>query len=163
MMTAEPSAVAYQGISTLNWSAENATACIASGGWSGSKSISGSEPVGPLTEDAGYGLTCTGDGGEVFVSTTITVNQLVIDTATLSWVPPTSNEDGSPLNDLAGYKVYYGTSPGSYPNVIDVANPGIASYVVENLSPNTYYFVITAYNSSGDESVPSNGVSKVMQ
>jgi hypothetical protein len=29
--------------------------------------------------------------------------------ATLSWDPPTTNVDGTPLTDLAGYKVYYGT------------------------------------------------------
>ena len=32
---------------------------------------------------------------------------------TLSWTAPTENEDGSALTDLAAYKIYYGTSPGS--------------------------------------------------
>ena len=57
-------------------------------------------------------------------------------------------------------KIYYGTSKGNHPNVIDVRNPSVTSYTVKGLSPNTYYFVIKAYDSSGKESDPSNEVSK---
>ncbi len=78
------------------------------------------------------------------------------DSVTLSWLPPTENEDGSPLVDLAGYRIRYGSKPNSYPNLIDINNPGIVTFSVENLVPNTYYFVITAYNSSGVESTFSN-------
>ncbi|HEY8518648.1 MAG TPA: putative Ig domain-containing protein [Gammaproteobacteria bacterium] len=76
--------------------------------------------------------------------------------AVLSWIPPTENTDGSPLTDLAGYKLYWGTSPGEYPNSISIDNPGVTTYVVENLAPATYYFVATALNSEGAESEPSN-------
>jgi len=76
--------------------------------------------------------------------------------ALLLWLPPMQNTDGSPLTDLAGYKVYWGTSQGPYPNSITLSQSGLASYRVENLSPNTYYFVITAFNSSGVESGFSN-------
>ena len=31
--------------------------------------------------------------------------------AALSWTRPTQNTDGKALNDLAGYRVYFGTSP----------------------------------------------------
>lgn len=75
---------------------------------------------------------------------------------TLSWTPPTQNSDGSALTDLAGYNIYYGLSAGSYANTINVDNPGIATLVVENLTPNTYYFVATAINQSGVESDYSN-------
>ena len=47
--------------------------------------------------------------------------------ATLSWVPPTQNSDGSPLTNLASYRVYYGTSSGTYPNSMTVNNPGLAT------------------------------------
>lgn len=74
-------------------------------------------------------------------------------TATLSWLPPTEYTDGSPLTDLAGYKIYYGTAVDDYPNVITIDNPGIATYVIDNLpAGNTYYFVITAFGSDGIES-----------
>jgi len=81
--------------------------------------------------------------------------------ATLNWLPPTENMDGSALEDLAGYKIYYGTSPNSFPNVISISNPGLSSFVIENLPANiTYYFSITALNSNGIESRFSNIVSK---
>ena len=84
--------------------------------------------------------------------------------ATLNWMPPTENMDGSTLEDLAGYKIYYGTSPDSFPNVISLNNPGLSSLVIESLSTNTtYYFSITALNSSGIESRFSNIVSKNIQ
>ncbi|HZX49313.1 MAG TPA: fibronectin type III domain-containing protein, partial [Nitrospirota bacterium] len=48
--------------------------------------------------------------------------------AILTWDPPTTNSDGSPLTDLAGYKVYYGPTSGNYSAVIDVAN--VTGYTV---------------------------------
>ena len=75
---------------------------------------------------------------------------------TLSWNPPTSNGDGTVLNDLVAYKFYYGTEPGQYTHSIRIDNPGIARYVVENLVPDTYYFAATAINSLGIESRFSN-------
>ena len=80
--------------------------------------------------------------------------------ATLSWTPPTQNTDGSPLNNLSGYKVYWGTSLGSYGNSVTIANPGIATYVVDQLTPAQWYFVVTAYSSTGVESGFSNVASK---
>src|SRR3990172_13172687 len=50
--------------------------------------------------------------------------------AVLTWTPPTTNADGTPLTDLAGYKVYYGTASGNYSTVIDAAN--VTSYTVPN-------------------------------
>ncbi|CAN5292623.1 hypothetical protein BH24PSE2_BH24PSE2_12610 [soil metagenome] len=75
---------------------------------------------------------------------------------TLGWQPPTTREDGLPLTDLAGHRIYWGTVKGEYPNYIEIPNPGVASYVVDNLVPNTYYFVTTAFNSTGMESTFSN-------
>ena len=75
---------------------------------------------------------------------------------TLTWTAPTANTDGSPLTDLNGYRIYYGTSSGVYPNQVQVDNPGVTSFVIENLAPNTYYFVSTSINSVGVESEFSN-------
>jgi len=82
-------------------------------------------------------------------------------TATLKWSAPTTNADGSQLTDLAGFKIHYGTAPGSHPQTIDVGN--VTTYQVENLPKGaTYYFVITAYNQAGVESDPSNEASKTL-
>lgn len=92
----------------------------------------------------------------------ITVTETAPGTATLSWTAPTLNEDGSPLTNLSGFKIYYGISQGNYSNQILVDNPGITTYVVDNLNPNTYYFVSTAINSAGIESNVSNVASKTV-
>ena len=81
---------------------------------------------------------------------------------TLSWTPPTTNADGTPLTELAGYNVYYGTSTGNYSQSIDVGN--VTTYQVRNLMDGlTYYFVVTAYDASGNESGDSNEVNKTIQ
>ena len=87
---------------------------------------------------------------------TITVNQVSLGSVTLNWTAPTQNTDGSVLTNLAGFKIYYGTSPDNYPNQITINNPGITAYLVDNLSQNTWYFVSTAFDSSGMESDFSN-------
>jgi len=80
--------------------------------------------------------------------------------ATLSWDAPTTNTDGTDLTDLAGYKLYYGTSPGTYDSVIDAAK--VTTYTVSDLTPATYYFAVTAYDEGGNESNYSNEVSKTV-
>jgi hypothetical protein len=69
---------------------------------------------------------------------------------TLAWDRPDSNSDGSDLNDLAGYKIYYGTSSNNYTQFIDVGN--ITSAVISNLSAGTWCFATTAYDTAGNES-----------
>lgn len=82
-------------------------------------------------------------------------------TANLSWSSPTTNSDGTQLTDLAGYKIYYGTSSGNYTTTVDVGN--INSYQLNNLPDGfTYYFVTTAYDLSGNESGYSNEASKTL-
>jgi hypothetical protein len=94
---------------------------------------------------------------------TITVQAGTTYSATVSWTAPTARIDGTPLTNLAGYHIHYGTSQGNYPNVIAVTNPGLTTYVVENLpSGATYYFVATAYDANGLESGDSNVASKTI-
>ena len=81
-------------------------------------------------------------------------------TALVSWTPPTENTDNSALSDLAGYKIYYGTSPGDYDNTITINNSGLSSYLLENLAASDWYFVMTAFNLSGIESANSLEVYK---
>jgi len=92
----------------------------------------------------------------------ITVTQVATGSVTLTWTPPTMNTDGSPLTDLAAYKIYYGLTQGNYTNQIRIDNPGLSSFVVDNLSPNTYFFVSTAINSAGIESDISNVASSIV-
>lgn len=82
--------------------------------------------------------------------------------ATLSWVAPTSNIDGSALTNLSGYRIYYGTSSGALTQTIQVNNASVSTYVVENLSPATYYFAVKAITSAGAESGLSNIASRAV-
>lgn len=62
--------------STVNiiWSTQNATACTASGGWTGTKATSGTMTSAALTANTTYTLTCTGPGGQVSSSVMVTVS-----------------------------------------------------------------------------------------
>ncbi len=61
-------------------------------------------------------------------------------------------------SDLAGYKVYYGNSSGSYNFNVDAGNQ--RSYTISNLvEGEVYFFAATAYDFSGNESGYSNEVS----
>ncbi len=73
-LSANPATINSGGQSVLTWNSSNATACTASGGWSGAKSVNGNETVGPLTQTTTYTLTCTGGGGSVNRNATVTVN-----------------------------------------------------------------------------------------
>jgi len=73
---------------------------------------------------------------------------------TLSWIPPTMYDDGTPLK-VTGYRIYWGLTEGHYPNSVTLDNPGLTRYVIEQLTPATWYFVATALSADG-ESPPSN-------
>ncbi|HEY7639427.1 MAG TPA: putative Ig domain-containing protein [Steroidobacteraceae bacterium] len=104
-----------------------------------------------------------GRGGSASLPTfSITVSQPSNGTATLSWMPPTQNTDGSSLSNLAGFRISYGSSPSALTQTIQIANAGIATYVVTGLSSGSWYFAVRAYNSSGAESANSSVVSKTI-
>lgn len=74
--------------------------------------------------------------------------------ATLAW---NANTEA----DLAGYKVYRGTSPGTYGAPIATLQGNVTNYVATGLQlGTTYYFAVTAYDTAGNESSYSNEVSK---
>jgi len=162
LMVSQPS-VAYGGSVTLSWISRDADNCVASGDWSGSKSVTGNQVIDNLVASSSFSLECSGAGGTVRRQVSVTVSaQQANGTATLSWLPPTENTDNSPLTDLSGFRIYYGTVSGRYSKSIDIPSAGVTSYVVDNLGPGTWYFVVTAYNSLGIESAPSDEVSKVI-
>ncbi|MDH3716090.1 MAG: hypothetical protein OET44_19845 [Gammaproteobacteria bacterium] len=74
LLSADPFQVSANGHSTLTWSTLDADSCSASGGWSGSKAVAGSETVGPIAGDTTYTLSCVNDEGENRRSVTITIS-----------------------------------------------------------------------------------------
>jgi hypothetical protein len=63
------------------------------------------------------------------------------------------------LTNLAGYTVYYGTSPSSLTQSVKVTNPGLSAYTMTNLPSGTWYFAVSSYTSTGVESARSGVVS----
>jgi hypothetical protein len=92
----------------------------------------------------------------------IEVEQTSLGSVTLTWTAPTQNTDGSPLVDLAGYRIVYGKSSGNLDQRIAIANAGITTAVVENLASGTWYFAVRALNSAQIASDPSQAASKAV-
>lgn len=84
-------------------------------------------------------------------------------TVTLSWLAPDANSDGTPLTNLAGYRVYYGNASGQYDRQLDISGAGTMTAVIDNLTQGAWYFAATALNSTGLESALSNEVEKLVQ
>lgn len=83
--------------------------------------------------------------------------------AKLSWTPPTLNTDGTPLTDLAGYKVLYGTQPGVYTHELAINDPSATSFTVTGLAPGTWYFAMKSVDTAGNESAPSGEAWKTIR
>lgn len=119
------------------------------GGGGGGSSVSSNIDSGGSTSsgigDLGLGDTGSGDSPSDPAAT---------GSVTLSWEEPSLNSDGSALNDLAGYKIYYGSSSSNYTNSVDVGNYTSAS--ISSLSSGTWCFATTAYDAAGNESSYSN-------
>ena len=119
-------------------------------------------------------IGCGGGGGGGSASTTDLI---------LSWEPPKSNEDGTPLTDLAGYKIYYNTtSDDSFAeltsiNIEDIGDSKMCSQdqdqrvrcsinrILSQLQvtlnvDDLYCFKVTAYDYYGNESDFSNEACK---
>jgi len=99
---------------------------------------------------------------------------------TLTWNAPETNTNGTPLDDLAGYRIHYGKKPHTYTEILEVGIDDAdlrcstidesdedeiegaieCTYVLCGLDRGSYYFAVTAINSAGSESKPSNEIKK---
>lgn len=86
------------------------------------------------------------------------------ESALLSWMPPTQNEDGSTLTDLSHYFAYYGDTgqdPAAFPNKVQIGG-NLSSFQIDGLGEGTWCFAMTAVNSSSLESGFSNVACKTI-
>lgn len=95
---------------------------------------------------------CGGDGGGSSSGTSGTGG-----TISLAW-------DANAESDLAGYRLHYGTASGVYDHSVDVGmaskSGNTVTYTLTGLTKGqTYYIFATAYDTSSNESSPSNLVS----
>jgi len=70
-LTSSVPQVANGGTVTLTWSTQNATSCVASGGWSGTLATSGTQTSSAITAATTFTLTCSGTGGSTAESVTV--------------------------------------------------------------------------------------------
>jgi len=155
-LSANPSQVPVNGSSTLAWTSANATSCVAAGGWSGSQALSGSFVTAGLTENTNYQMTCDGPSGNAVSMVMVEVLDKI-----LRWQAPTQNVDGSALNDLDGYRVYWGAQSRNYSGSVSINSPTTTQWEATN-APGTYYFALTAFDTDGNESAYSNEVLKTI-
>lgn len=145
--TASPTSGTGSVVPRLTWSTSPvATSCTAGGGWSGTKFASGSETLATITASKTYTLTCSWGNGS----------------ATINWTRPTTNTDGSPLTNLAGFKVLYGTSSTALSQVRQINDPAATSATISALQTGTWYFSVRAFTSAQVESDNSNLAQKTI-
>lgn len=92
-------------------------------------------------------------------SITVTGATATTGNAVVNWVPPTQNTNGSPLTDLAGIKIYYGTSSANLSQMVQVAGTGATATTIPNLASGVWYFGGVSYTSGGTQSAMSSVVS----
>jgi hypothetical protein len=69
----------------------------------------------------------------------------------VEWDPTTLRIDDSPVLEITGYRLYFGTAPGEYEHMVEVGTT--TASVVEGLADGQdYYFAATALDSYGTES-----------
>jgi len=82
--------------------------------------------------------------------------------ATLNWSAPTTDADGSSLDDLAGYRVFYGQQLGQYNQSLVINNPTVTTAVIDNLTSGTWFFQVAGFDDAGNQSELSNAASKTI-
>lgn len=138
---------------TLIWSTTAApSSCAASGDWTGTKAGSGTLALPVVTTNKNYVMACT------FAADT---------QAVLTWTPPTTNTDDTPLTDLASYNVYWNSGDPSMVTapsgkVRSVAPASSPTTTITGLTAGPWYFAVTVFRASGVESALSNIATKTI-
>jgi hypothetical protein len=122
-------------------------------------------PVVGSAPGTSFAVALTSAQGASFgspIDATVEVRATVPTSVNLTWTPPSYNVDGTPLTDLAGYYLYFGT-PGVATERIQISDPVATALTVGGLVPGTWYFTLMAYNSEGAESELTEPVSAIIQ
>ena len=137
--------------------------------WAGFDELSGELYGTPDDADIGFYDAITISAADGVVETSLPPFSIEVvapgasqGAVTLSWMPPTENEDGSYLVDLAGYWIYWGNNPGTYTEWMRIDNPGLTTIVIEDLVPGTWEFAMTSFNARGIESRLSSAVTRTV-
>jgi hypothetical protein len=90
---------------------------------------------------------------------------ITITNSSVYWAIPTINTDGTPLTDLKGFMIYWGTSSGNKTSQYSVMGSTINSTRLNLFLTNsgTYYLSVAAFDSLGVESSKSPEVTFTAQ
>jgi hypothetical protein len=136
-------------------------------GWATFNTSTGRLTGTPAAGDVGTSgaiVISVSDGTGTVSLSAFTINVLAAATGsvTVSWLPPTTNTDGSTLIDLEGYRVAYGRAADDLDESVDLANPGLTTYTISNLTSGQWFFAVYAINSAGMQSDLSNVATKTI-
>jgi hypothetical protein len=130
--------------------------------------LSGTPSTGSAATDANIVVTVSnGAQSAALPAFNITVQPALVTpavagTAALSWSQPTANTNGSPLTNLAGYVIRYGTSSTALNTQISVASASATGVEITNLSPGYWHFAVASVNTANVESQFSAIVGKTI-
>ena len=129
---------------TLTWTTTNAITAKAGGGWSGIKATSGTETLTGVATTRSYTLDAIAALGPMSVK----------------WTAITQNQDGTPLTNLFGYKLYAAMSYGGVASAAPLLVGPTELARVLWLAPGTQYVGYKATTTTGIDGVMSNIVQK---
>jgi hypothetical protein len=134
--------IASRNVPTVTWTSSGATSCVASGGWSGTKAVSGTQVLPAITASTTYTLTCSSAAATSLM---------------LEWTRPTENTDGSALTDLAGFNIFYGTSSTVQGPLLTAINSATATtYTHTGITVGQHCYALESVNALGVKSQPTN-------
>ena len=107
-------------------------------------------------------LTACGGGSGSSSSDSRTTDSTSSGQGMLSWIAPSTRADSSylSLNDVEGFRVYYGTSASDLALLVDLNDNSITEYTPDTIPSGNYFFAVTAYDTDGNESGLSNVINK---
>jgi uncharacterized repeat protein (TIGR01451 family) len=117
----------------LSWTSTNAVNCMASGDWSDSKAVSGSQTLGNLTGVKNYTLTCSGSGSSATDSVMVLASEPETLTVTLEATPNSGNVS---LNGVDLKATVLGTALGTINYKFDCTSDGTWDYSFNAVSEN---------------------------
>jgi hypothetical protein len=118
-----------------------------------SGALSGTPAASNVGTDANILISVSdGTNTATLIAFSISVAEPAAESITLSWTAPSTNSNGTPVTDLAGYRVYYGTNAASLSTVITINGADDTSQVINNLKTGTWYFAVASFNSDKIES-----------
>jgi hypothetical protein len=124
--------------------------------------LQGTPPAGSTGALLTVPITVSDGQASASMDLRIDVVEPTVGSATLRWQTPLTNEDGTPLTDLAGYVIRYGRTKSALDQSLQVNDANATSYVVENLTAGTWFFTMSSINSAGAESKPTSYLSKTI-